>query len=135
MGWQQLLLIIVVVIVIGIAVAIGISMFGDSAISSNRDAVTSDLVDLASRARQFYRRPAAVGGGGESFTGLTADSLGLAKLTSKQRNANGIYSIQTAGNATQVVLKGVGNERADGIHLVEVWMTVTPDTSTPAIKF
>ena len=43
MGQQQLLLIILGVIVVGIAVAVGITMFSDSAISANRDAVTNDL--------------------------------------------------------------------------------------------
>ncbi|MEK7671229.1 MAG: hypothetical protein AAB344_03305, partial [Bacteroidota bacterium] len=97
MGQQQLLLIILGVIVVGIAVAVGITMFTDSAISANRDAVTNDLVNLASRAQQFYRRPSALAGGGNSFVGLTADGPGLAKLTSKSTNANGTYSVITAG--------------------------------------
>ena len=63
MGQQQLLLIILGVIVVGIAVAVGITMFSDNAISANRDAVTNDLVNLASRAQQYYRRPASMGGG------------------------------------------------------------------------
>ena len=62
MGQQQLLLIILGVIVVGIAVAVGITMFQDNAISANRDAVTNDLVNLAARAQQYYRRPTALGG-------------------------------------------------------------------------
>ncbi len=112
MGQQQLLLIILGVIVVGIAVAVGIQMFSDNAISANRDAVSNDLVNLAARAQQYYRRPTALGGGGNSFVGLTADAAGLAKLTNMPAggNSNGTYSIVTAGTANQVVIQGVGKE-------------------------
>jgi hypothetical protein len=106
MGQQQLLLIILGVIVVGIAVAVGITMFSDSAISANRDAVSNDLVNLAARAQQFYRRPTALGGGGNTFTGLTLD-----KLTNMPggKNANGVYSLGTVG-ANSVIIHGVGTE-------------------------
>ena len=114
MGQQQLLLIILGVIVVGIAVAVGISMFSDNAVSANRDAVSNDLVNLAARAQQFYRRPTALGGGGNSFVGLTADATGLAKLTNMAggKNANGTYSVKTAGAANQVTVEAVGTETA-----------------------
>ncbi len=118
MGQQQLLLIILGVIVVGIAVAVGITMFTDNAVSANRDAVTNDLVNLAARAQQFYRRPTALGGGGNSFVGLTADAAGLRKLTNRGSNANGAYTITSAGTATGVTLHGVGTEVADGTNYV-----------------
>jgi len=114
MGQQQLLLIILGVIVVGIAVAVGITMFSDNAVNANRDAVSNDLVNLAARAQQYYRRPTALGGGGNSFVGLTADAAGLSKLTNMPggANANGTYSITTAGTANQVTVQGVGTETA-----------------------
>jgi len=98
MGQQQLLLIILGVIVVGIAVAVGITMFSDNAVNAN----------------QYYRRPTALGGGGNSFVGLTADAAGLSKLTNMPggANANGTYSITTAGTANQVTVQGVGTETA-----------------------
>ncbi len=116
MGQQQLLLIILGVIVVGIAVAVGITMFSDNAVSANRDAVSNDLVNLAARAQQFYRRPAALGGGGNSFVGLTADATGLAKLTNMAlgKNANGTYTVSSAGTANQVILRGIGTETLAG---------------------
>src|SRR5512142_11071 len=116
MGQQQLLLIILGVIVVGIAVAVGITMFSDNAISANRDAVSNDLVNLAARAQQYYRRPTALGGGGNSFVGLTADAAGLAKLTNMGAagNSNGTYSISSAGTANQVEITGVGKEQVGG---------------------
>ena len=136
MGQQQLLLIILGVIVVGIAVAVGITMFKDNAVSANRDAVTNDLVNLAARAQQFFRRPTSLGGGQGTFAGLTADQAGLQRLTSMKngQNANGIYAIMTAGTGTTVVLKGTGNEVGnDGSTVVEVHMTVWADSATAAV--
>ena len=99
MGQQQLLLIILGVIVVGIAVAVGITMFNDSAVSANRDAVTNDLMNFASRAQQYYRRPTALGGGGGSFANLSAGS-GMKLITktsaSSMSNGNGAYTIVSA---------------------------------------
>jgi hypothetical protein len=129
MGQQQLLLIILGVIVVGIAVAVGITMFSDNAVSANKDAVTNDLVNLASRAQQYYRRPTALGGGQGSFTGLTADVAGLARLTSKATNANGTYSVLTAGDGTSVELQGVGTENGTDGSQILVKMLVFADST------
>ena len=129
MGQQQLLLIILGVIVVGIAVAVGITMFTDNAVNANRDAVTNDLVNLAARAQQYYRRPTALGGGGNSFVGLTADAAGLTKLTNRSVNANGTYSIVTAGTATGLVIQGEGTENADGTNKVTMQIHVFSDKS------
>ena len=133
MGQQQLLLIILGVIVVGIAVAVGITMFTDNAISANRDAVTKARVDLAARAQQFYRRPTALGGGGNSFVGLTADAAGLRKLTNRETNANGEYSITTAGTAAAVVLEGVGTEMVDGTNYVTMQIHVSNTRSDSVV--
>ncbi len=123
MGQQQLLLIILGVIVVGIAVAVGITMFQDNAVSANRDAVTNDLVNLASRAQQYYRRPLALGGGGNSFTGVT-----LAKLTSKSSNANGVYALGTV-NSTDVTITGTGTEKGTNGSSILVTMKVMSDST------
>jgi Tfp pilus assembly protein PilE len=120
MGQQQLLLIILGVIVVGIAVAVGITMFTDNAVNANRDAVTNDLVNLSARAQQFYRRPTALGGGGNSFVGLT-----LANLTNRPTNANGTYSITTVGTATGLEITGVGTEMAVGTTPVTMRIKVS----------
>ena len=130
MGQQQLLLIILGVIVVGIAVAVGITMFADNAVSSNRDAVTNDLVNLASRAQQFYRRPTALGGGQGSFVGLTANAAGMARLTTKGTNANGTYTISVAGSATNVALQGLGTENGSDGSSIKVTMTVYADSTS-----
>jgi Tfp pilus assembly protein PilE len=134
MGQQQLLLIILGVIVVGIAVAVGITMFTDNAVSANRDAVTNDLVNLASRAQQHYRRPASMGGGEGAFDnsrGGTALSA-ITQLTSKPTNSNGRYVISNVA-ANTITLRGIGRELVNGTDSVEVTMRVTADSAVATV--
>jgi Tfp pilus assembly protein PilE len=133
MGQQQLLLIILGVIIVGIAVAVGITMFADNAVDQNRNSVIADMTTLAAKAQQFYHKPSTLGGGSNSFVGLTADAPGLAILagTSFTDNANGTYTIKTAGTATAVVLQGIGKSSlTDGTYPTYT-MNVTPLSQTP----
>ena len=69
MGQQQLLLIALGVIVVGIAVYLGFSVSDSYAVSSNRDMLISDMMDLSNMARAYFRKPTLLGGGGNSFAG------------------------------------------------------------------
>lgn len=136
MGQQQLLLIVLGVIIVGIAIAVGISMFKSNAQSSNRDQVINDLNNLAAKAQQYYRKPTAMGGGGQSFGGFT-----LAPVDTG--NANGSYRVRatapsgitdttssplTAGAQT-VYIVGVGKEKGnDGTNPVGAYVKVTADS-------
>jgi hypothetical protein len=115
------------------------AMFRDFAVDQNRSAVIADLTTLAARAQQFHAKPLTLGGGGNSFatggngSGITADAAGLALLASTAftDNANGTYTVKTAGTATQVVLRGVGKAAlSDGTFPVYD-MTVTAETQSP----
>jgi len=132
MGQQQLLLIILGVIVVGIAVTVGIVLFKDNAVSANRDAVMSDLMNLAAHAQQYYRRPTILGGGAGTFDGLSSDAAGLKKLTTMPNgtNANGVYSI-SGGGAGQgpLILKGIGVESGSNGSPVQVVLQVWPDSA------
>jgi Tfp pilus assembly protein PilE len=130
MGQQQLLLIVLSVIIVGIAVVVGINMFTASAASSNLEAVTNDLLNLAARAQQYYVKPGSMKGATgvtNSFTGLT-----IADLTAKPTNDNGTYSV-TAADQTATIT-GVGTQDGDGdgtnctVHVV-----VTPTGITTTV--
>jgi len=133
-GQQQLLLIILGVVVVGIAIAVGITMFADSATSSNRDEVVGDLQFLSARAQEYYRKPTTNGGGGYSFNGLTTTAITL--LTNTPSNANGTYSIETGGSGTgvtsTVTIKGVGIELFNGSP-VAARIIVYPDHDSVAV--
>ena len=111
MGQQQLLLIILGVLMVGLAVLVGVSMFQDNAVDHNRSLVIADLKTLASKCQHYYSRPMTMGGGNNSFVGLTADDRGIGMLagTAFTDNANGTYTISSpGGTASQVILHGVG---------------------------
>lgn len=112
MGQQQLLLIILGVIIVGIAVAVGISMFTASATSANRDAVSSDLSNLASMAQQHYRRPGSMGGGNNAFDNSQGGQI-WAIPAQLDTTANGVYFVTVQAN--QVTLIGIGREEGDDV--------------------
>lgn len=70
MGHQQLLLIIVGVIVVGIAIGIGMFLFSGTSVSSNKDAIFNDMMNLGQYAYRYKLRPEPLGGGGLVYTGF-----------------------------------------------------------------
>lgn len=127
MGTQQLLLIVLVVILLGIMVAAAIFIFRDQSAATNRDELSNDLVHLAAQAQKYYRKPSILGGGSNSFTGLT-----LSNLTSNPTNANGSYSMTpdpVPAGTLSINIVGTGTETGnDGATPVEVEMTVWADS-------
>lgn len=124
MGQQQLLLIVLGVIIVGIAVVVGINMFSASSASANQDALISDLTNLASMAQQYYRKPAALGGGGNTFTGWAIPS-------SLQQTNNMSAAVTPTVAAGSVTLVAVGTEDGDGDGTnVTVTMVVGPNQIT-----
>jgi hypothetical protein len=101
MGQQQLLLIVLGVIVVGIAVVVGINLFNVNAVSANRDGVIADLNNLGTMAQEYYRKPTAMGGGGNSFTGWVIP-------THTDTTPNGVYAATISGQSITIV--GTGTE-------------------------
>ena len=152
MGQQQLLLIVLGVIIVGIAIAVGISMFKSNAQSSNRDQVINDLNNLAAKAQQYFRKPVAMAGGGQSFANFGVPPKNptnppVQGLSSTDTvDANGHYAVLAAAgvptfpyttygtataNATKdsCVIVGVGTEIGNnGKDPVQAYVTVTNNT-------
>lgn len=132
MGQQQLLLIVLGVIVVGIAIVVGINLFNANAQQANRDGVISDLQNLAAMAQAHFKKPAAMGGGGNSFTNSNGGTA-WAIPTNLATSPNGTYAIttQAAGN---LVITGTGNQLGnDGAANVGATMTVTANAATVAV--
>jgi Tfp pilus assembly protein PilE len=126
MGQQQLLLIVIGVIIVGIAIVVGINLASTSAQSANRDAVIADLNNIGAFAQQYYRKPAALGGGGNTFTNWTIPP-------SLAKTGNGSYTA-TVGE-TVVTIVGTGTETGnDGTNKVKATAVVTPDNITVTIN-
>jgi hypothetical protein len=131
MGQQQLLLIILGVIIVGVAIAVGITMFKDSAVSTNRDAMSNDLIHLAVKARHYYKRPASMGGGSQSFTNLASGS-GILLLVSNSfvSNDNGTYSIKSGTTKNLITFVGTGKAPLDDGTFPIVECVVEPSAQT-----
>ncbi len=67
MGQQQLLLIVLGVIVVGIAVVVGINLFNANAETSAQDSIVSQGTNIGAMCQQYYKKPVAMGGGGNTF--------------------------------------------------------------------
>jgi hypothetical protein len=67
MGQQQLLLIVLGVIIVGIAIVVGINLFNANAEESAIDTAVSEGVNLGAMAQQYFKKPEALGGGGNAW--------------------------------------------------------------------
>lgn len=134
MGQQQLLLIVLGVIIVGIAVVVGINVFTASSVNANRDAVISDLTTIAAMAQQFYRKPVAMGGGGNSFSTDNGSAAGFVIPTSLQNTANMDASTDVVATVADQVLTLVGtgseDDPSNGGAKVSITMIISPNQIT-----
>jgi hypothetical protein len=105
MGTQQLLLIVLGVIIVGIAVVVGINIFGSNAEQANKDAITQDCLRITAAAQGYYRKPAMLGGGDNSFTDIQITDCGMSEgaSTTSGENVNATYVITGALDAFSVI--------------------------------
>lgn len=98
---------------------VGISLFRAHAISSKRDILVNETVDMAAQAISYYKRTREFGGGGKSFIGWQIPSQ-------VQNTINGSYVIN-AINKDEVVIIATGTEVVTGNDSIQVKTTVYSD--------
>ncbi len=91
MGQQQLLLIVLGVIIVGIAVVVGINLFNANAEESAKDTMVSEGTNLGAMAQQFYKKPKALGGGGNTFDEGGPNNLGFEIPTNLETTPSGTW--------------------------------------------
>jgi hypothetical protein len=134
MGTQQLLLIVLGVIIVGIAVVVGINIFGTNAEQANKDAITQDCLRLASAAQGYYRKPTMLGGGNNTFDGITIEDCGMADNgTGGGDNVNGTYVI--TGTADAFSVTGTSATDATKSVTIDVDMTQTTDEDRVTVDY
>lgn len=150
MGQQQLLLVILVTIIVGIATVVAINTFGSAADAANIDSVRNDVISIASSAQGYYMKPAMLGGGGRTFTGLTfrdlafpANAIDADGLIAQNENGRYVLDIQaqsftiTAHPASDPAYvpgedDNAGNLTGTGTDATAFGTsTVTPNAATP----
>ena len=123
MGQQQLLLIVLGVIVVGIAVVVGINLFNASAEEANKDGIVSDCTNLGAMAQQYYKKPASMGGGAQTFTGWVIPTGLIA-------TANGDYSEAISPQSVTITGSPFGSTG----YLWDVYTTVLPTSIQTTIS-
>jgi hypothetical protein len=127
MGQQQLLLIVLGAIIVGIAIIVGLNMFSSGAVQGNIDAVTQDVMTITSRAQEWWRKPAQMGGGGRSWTGIDAVANGeFTGINFPDSTVNGTYTIAIQGDSA-IVVTGTGVEIGASGNLIQVQVTASSD--------
>lgn len=116
MGQQQLLLIVLGVIIVGTAVVLAIILFRSNAVENKRDIVMNEATHIATLARNYYKKPLNLGGGGNNFTGWKIPS-------SLESTSSGKYEASVSDN--EVIITGTGNDVANGVDSVQVRVIVT----------
>ena len=126
MGQQQLLLIVLGIIIIGIAIAVSIGIFRAHSIDEKRNLLVNEGSSLASLAMSYYKKPANMGGGANSFTGWTIPN-------DMRTTATGTFSAEVFTDS--VVITCTGNEVVTGTDSVKVKITVLSNGfSTSIVK-
>jgi len=134
MGQQQLLLLVLAAVIVGLAVVTGINMFGANALQANEDAIRNDLVSLSGEAQAWFRRPVALGGGGNTFAALTGaagwTSINHVPTGANFVNANATYTwgVGTAVGQT-ITAVSLQDHDGDGV-LMTLTATITPNAVT-----
>ncbi len=123
MGQQQLLLIVLGVIIVGIAVVVGINVFTAQSEESSKDAIVSDCTNLGAMAQQYFRKPTAMGGGGNAFTGWTIPS-------NLDTTANGTYTANVAAGTVTIT----GDPLASTGYSWDVTTTVTSTSVSSVVN-
>ncbi|PAP78040.1 hypothetical protein [Rubrivirga marina] len=125
MGQQQLLLLVLGIVIVGLAVVVGIQAFGENQKKANSDAITNDVIRIASDAQAWNLKPTAFGGGNGSFEGVTLTSLGYTlgqndAATGAYGNLNGSYGLTVTGtgDAATVTIIGCNSETKNTVQAV-----------------
>ena len=119
MGQQQLLLIVLGVIIVGIAVVVGINLFNANAEESTKDSLVSEGTNLGAMAQQYYKKPTALGGGGNSFLGWANEDVPANLLATP----SGTWNI---GSPTDSTVQITGTPNADLGYDWTITVNVTP---------
>ena len=127
MGQQQLLLIVLGVIIVGIAVVVGINLFNANARESTKDTMVSEATNIGAMAQQYFKKPVALGGGGNTFVGFTSTKVPANILTT----STATYAL-TGQSTTNCTITGTPST-ASGYTGFTVVCTVTPTSISSAI--
>jgi hypothetical protein len=110
---QQKLLYIAGLIVVGAAILVGIQNFESSSRDASINALTLDLLNIATRLQANYFKPKCLAGGNHSFSGIATDSSARQQFFIKPKSINGSFKIVSADDKV-LVIQAIGKDDYDG---------------------
>jgi hypothetical protein len=122
MGQQNLLIILLGMLIVAVAVAVAISVFRGNSIETSRNNIIVDLGFYAQKAREYYWKPRAQGGGDRSFENVRIDNIAYST-----ENNNGRYFVESS-TRSEVVIVGVG-KMISGDDTIRVRIRVSERTN------
>ena len=122
MGQQNLLIILLGMLIVALAVAVAISVFRGNSIETSRNNIIVDLGFYAQKAREYYWKPRAQGGGDRSFENVRIDNIAYST-----ENNNGRYFVESS-TRSEVVIVGVG-KMISGDDTIRVRIRVSERTN------
>lgn len=131
MGQQQQMLIVLGMLIVGIAIATGIRIYQENSDSLYLSQIENDLVYVATKAQEFYHKPAHLGGGEGSFSNATKktaldDFLGIdASYTNKKKAYNATFTISKVGKNQTLQIQANGVLRLRDNTLPRYTVTVS----------
>lgn len=131
MGQQQLLLIVLGVIIVGIAIVVGINLFNANAEESTKDTIVSEGTNIGALAQQFYKKPLALGGGGNRFDRGGQDGNGF-EIPQNLVNTQSATWSQVTRDSAEYECEGIPTD-ADYASRWKVTVTVTPNNITSVV--
>jgi len=124
MKQKKLLLIFLIIVLVGAGIYSVVSTAHSNAVKKSHDDLMKDLSFYATKAREYYERPATLGGGNRSFADIT-----LLKLSVESANTTGRFLIVGTPTKDEVVIAGVGFFTTEG-DSTRVQVLVTDQNTT-----
>ncbi len=110
MGNQQLFPLVLTAVIIAIAMVRGIELYHQEITLHDQEEIQKSLLTAAVRAQSWYRKPAAMGGGGRSFAAITWAKLNInpqtpiavLSMSHKQQNSFRLTATSLANPALRI---------------------------------
>ncbi|MEW5797950.1 MAG: hypothetical protein AB1728_02980 [Bacteroidota bacterium] len=115
MGQQQQILLVLGLLIVGVAVATGLRIYQENMDSLYLMQIEQDMIYFATKAQEFYHKPAHLGGGEGSFSDVKGS-----KALEKYLDVSGIYTNKKKAYTATFKINKAGRDQilelqADGI--------------------
>lgn len=125
MGSAQILYIVLSVIVVGLAIVTGMDMFQTYMQENTREQLINHSLTILTKAEEYYKKPADIGGGGGSY-------LGFEIPTNLTRNELGRFKINIAKKRDRININALGDVNGnDGKKPVRIIARITRNNKNP----